>query len=162
MHKSLDMITLNKPAITLSVTLLILVATPLVSLAQDVNGMKLAETYNYSYVTNKFGAPDRYWSRESEFGLDEKYYYGQNFFRFSNNGFFSTFTLIDNRFAVFTLDLQGGIKVGEPVAKFNQLGFGQLEVKPDGSYYFRGIGDAVFEIFHNDGIITRMVCRFPS
>lgn len=41
------MITLYKPAITLSVTLLILIVTPLVSLAQDVNGMKLAEDKHY-------------------------------------------------------------------------------------------------------------------
>jgi hypothetical protein len=76
----------NNLSVALSIALLMLIATPLASFAQDVNGMKLAEIYNYSYVTNKFGAPDRYWSRESEFGLDEKYYYGQNFFRYSNNG----------------------------------------------------------------------------
>lgn len=36
----------NYFSITLSIALLILIATPLASFAQDVNGMKLTEIYN--------------------------------------------------------------------------------------------------------------------
>ncbi|MDP3451786.1 MAG: hypothetical protein Q8R90_02420 [Bacteroidales bacterium] len=130
--------------------------------AQDVNGMKLTETYNYTYVINKFGTPDSYWSGPGEDGLDEEYYYGPNLFRFSENGCFGAFTLEDNRFAVFTLDMQGGIKVGDSVTKFNQLGFGQLISRGNNHYEFKGRGDAWFDIYHNNGIITLMCCSFPS
>lgn len=130
--------------------------------AQDINGMELGKTYNYNYVINKFGTPDSYWSGNGEDGLNEEYYYGTNVFRFSDNGCLYSFTLKDNRFAAFTLDMQGGIKVGDPVTKFNQLGFGQLISRGNNHYEFKGCGDAKFDIYHNNGIITTMVCRFPS
>ncbi len=130
--------------------------------AQDINGMELGKTYNYNYVINKFGTPDSYWSGNGEDGLNEEYYYGPNLLRFKENGCFGAFSIKDNRFAAFTLDMQGGIKVGDPVTKFNQLGFGQLISRGNNHYEFKGCGDARFDIYHNNGIITTMVCRFPS
>ncbi len=146
---------------SLTVLIIILLNSQKLS-AQDVNGMELTETYNYNYVINKFGTPDKYRCGNSEYGLDEEYYYGPNLFRFRENGFFGAFSLKDNRFAVFTLYMQGGIKVGDPVTKFNQLGFGQLISRGNNHYEFIGCGDAWFDIYHNNGIITLMRCSFPS
>ncbi|MCE5227336.1 MAG: hypothetical protein LLG05_15950 [Porphyromonadaceae bacterium] len=80
--------------------------------------------------------------------------------RFSENGYFNAFVLEDNRFAIYASFLKGGIKVGDPVSKFQQLGFGSLTLNPDGRYSF-DIGDFWFDIEHNNGIITMLLFTIP-
>lgn len=126
--------------------------------AQDVNGMHILKTYNFNSVVALLGTPDRYQNNESEMGQDESYEYGPNIFRFSENGLFSEFVLKDCRFAIFTLKLQGGIKIGDPLNRFNQLGFGNLELNENGTYTFVGIGDTLLIVYHENNIITRIHC----
>jgi len=128
----------------------------------DVSGLKIGSIYNYSSVTGKFGQPTSYWSGMSEDGLDEEYYFGTNLLRFQENGMFSGFVLEDNRFAIYTSLLNGGIKVGDQVNKFQLLGFGYLELQANGTYYFKGIGDIRFEIKHSNGTITMMLFSIPD
>ena len=81
--------------------------------------------------------------------------------RFSENGYFNEFVLEDNRFAIYASFLKGGIKVGDPVSKFQQLGFGSLTLNPDGRYHFI-LGDFWINIEHNDGIITTLHFSIPD
>lgn len=122
----------------------------------DINGLCIGKIYSKTYVISKLGEPNKYLSRMSEFGLNEEYEYGPNLLRFKENGMFCEFALEDNRFAIYTANINGGIKVGDSVNKFQQLGFGVLELKENGMYVFwsPSRSDSPIEIRQVNGIIT--------
>ena len=126
----------------------------------DVEGIGGGNTYTYNTVISALGQPSRYWSGMGEDGLDEEYYFGPNLLRFSDNGILSEFALKNNQFAIYKSHLNGGIRVGDPVSKFQQLGFGTLTLNKDGNYSF-DIGDYWMDIEHNNGIITMILFTVP-
>ncbi len=127
----------------------------------DVAGLVCGNVYKYADVTAKLGQPSSYRSIEGEEGLDEEYYYRTNLLRFQGNGVFTDFVLENTQFAIYTAYLNGGIKVGNPVTKFQQLGFGSLKLKQDGEYMFI-LQDSWIEIRHNKGIITKLFFSIPD
>jgi hypothetical protein len=107
-----------------------LLAIPCLGLAQsgytsatdlDVNGIFIGGKYTKAQVTAKWGTPTEYWSGESEFGLDEEYYYTSNLFRFSDNGVFVEFGINNPDFVVYK-SKSGGFKVGDPVSRLYTIG----------------------------------------
>jgi hypothetical protein len=87
----------------------------------DVNGIFLGGKYAKSQVVAKWGTPTKYWSGESEFGLDEEYYYTSNLFRFSDSGIFNSFYIKTSAFVVYK-SKNGGFKVGDPLSKVKDTG----------------------------------------
>ena len=126
----------------------------------DVEGIVTGNVYTYSSVISTLGQPTSYWSGKGEEGLDEEYYFETNLLRFRENGSFSAFVLKNNRFAIYTSRLNGGIKVGDSLSKFRQLGFGSLTLNTDGNYRFN-IEDFWIDIEHNNGIITKLRFSIP-
>jgi len=114
---------------------------PLGDILFDVSFIHLDSCYTKAQILALWGEPRTYHQHESEFGLDESYYYGKNGFEF-NKGYMTLFSLADQMFSIFNNHIPGGIKVGDPVTQFNQLIFGKLHFKGKaGEFYFQ-IGDA--------------------
>jgi len=125
----------------------------------DVNLLNLDDSYTKNQVVTIWGEPDIYHQHESEFGLDERYYYGDNCFKF-NKGIMNYFYINDKRFSIFNTHIPGGIKVGDPISVFNQLSFGKLHFKGTaGEFYFQiGEADDVIRVRADDqNIITKLI-----
>jgi hypothetical protein len=98
----------------------------------DVNGIFIGGTYTKAQVVAKWGEPTTYWSGESEFGLDEEYFYHDghsydehgepigNLFRFSEDGVFTGFDLEKPGFAVYTA-YDGGFMVGDHMLRLDDI-----------------------------------------
>jgi len=111
----------------------------------DIAHLNIDNSYTKSEIVALWGEPDVYHQHQSEFGLDESYYYKGNNITF-NKGLLTFFYVEDRRFPIFTSYVPGGIKVGDPVTVFNQLSFGKL--------HFRGIaGEFYFQIGEADDAI---------
>jgi hypothetical protein len=122
--------------------------------SMDVNGIFIGSVYSKDQVTAKWGTPTKYWSGESEFGLDEEYHYSKNLFRFSDNGIFGEFHIYTSNFVVYTAQ-SGGIKVGDDVSRIAAIGLG-TPVKRDDETYNIPSGDDRFFVKHANGKITRI------
>lgn len=124
--------------------------------SMDLNGYIFKDAQTRDSLVTKFGEPDNYRSITTEFGKDEEYRFGQNAIRLTNNGIFNCFILNDNRFAIYTFAINGGIRVGDSVNKFLQLGFGTLQFVNAELYNFSYLSDFPLDIHHVNGIITSL------
>jgi hypothetical protein len=80
----------------------------------------------YAQVVAKFGKPDLYHKVNDEFGISEDYVYGNNNrLHFEETGKFKNFVITESRFAVLTLDIDGGIRVGDPLSKLDNFKYGK-------------------------------------
>lgn len=121
----------------------------------DVNGIFIGGTYTKSQIEEKWGIPTEYRSNESEFGLDEQYYYANDLFRFSDNGVFHSFYINTSKFTVYTA-FKGGIKIGDKISKIRKIGLG-TPILRDGIYYLnRNNSDDALVLEHSKGIITKI------
>ncbi len=102
----------------------------------DLSNLILYNVYQKDSVIAKIGQPSSYNSYSTEFGLSEEYTYGNSLLVFTKNGMFTEFILKDATFAIYSVYISGGIRVGDPVSKFHQLGFGRLEIEDQGTYLF--------------------------
>lgn len=122
----------------------------------DINGHLFSHVQTRDSIVIKFGEPDNYRSITTEFGKDEEYRFGQNTIRLTNNGIFNCFILNDSRFAIYTFAINGGIRIGDSVNKFLQLGFGTLQFVNAELYNFSYLSDFPLDIHHVNGIITSL------
>lgn len=125
----------------------------------DLDKLILYKVYQKDSVIAKLGQPDKYSSNKSEFGLNEEYYFGENMLHFSEDGVFSGFALLDRRFAIFSSFVPGGIRVGDPVSKFQQMSLGKLETRDENTYAFMDNpkNDTPLIIHHSNGVITKLL-----
>jgi hypothetical protein len=126
----------------------------------DVKGVYIGSVYTQAQVQAKWGTPTTYWSGTSETGLDEEYTYTQgqlfNFFRFSENGIFHSFTIQTSTFSIYTT-FSGGIKVGDNISRVQAIGLGTPVLESDGKYYlYRNNYDDPLVFKHSNGVITQI------
>ncbi len=126
----------------------------------DVDSVYIGGTYTQTQVQEEWGAPTKYRSNTSEFGLNEEYTYAQdqliNLFRFSDNGIFVSFHIRTSNFAVYTA-FSGGIKVGDNISRIQAIGLGTPVLESDGKYYlYRNNYDDPLVFEHSNGVITEI------
>ncbi len=156
------------------ILLLIFLFTSAVSFAQDVEGVEIDSVMTYNQIVAKFGEPTRYWSHETEFGLDEEFYYDENLLYFGWGNKFLNFYISSNQFRVLTKDIEGGIKVGDLLSKMENCKYGmpkladwlnKRENLQDGCtrYYYNPNGDADSYVIIGvrDGIIKWISFDYP-
>ena len=138
------------------------------NLTLDINGLVISQGKVYADSIYKYmGQPSSYESSINDFynTLNEEYNFGPNLLRLRESGYLSTLILKDNSFAIFTKYISGGIRVGDPVNKFYQLGATVEIVKIDTIYNEYH----VFNVFDTDefcfkqenGIITVIYVVVP-
>ncbi len=140
---------------------LALTLSPLASFSQcyypwksdlDVDSLFVGNRYTKQQVEAVLGPATDYQSDMSEeFGFCERYHFGDNLLTFSEGGVFDDFALRDNRFKIYTK--YGGITIGDPVSRFEELGLGTPVLGNDGKYRLY-LGDCTMYIGHSDGKIT--------
>ena len=125
----------------------------------DLDKLILYKVYQKDSVIAKLGQPDSYSNYMTEFGLSEEYKFGESTLIFTKNGEFSEFILKDTRFAIFSRYISGGIRVGDSVNKFQQLGFGRIEIEDKETYLFYDNPKCALPLIinHISGIINRIL-----
>ncbi|MCI1785691.1 MAG: hypothetical protein LKI59_06095 [Bacteroidales bacterium] len=135
-----------------------IIALSINAFAQDVEGVFADQKMTYAQVVAKFGKPDKYRKQYDEFGLSEEYFYGKTWFHFEETGKFRNFVIRDRRFAALTLDIDGGIRVGDPLSKLDNFKYGKpqyIRTDEDGELYllYPKSDDNVYLVV-KDGIIV--------
>ncbi|MCI1640303.1 MAG: hypothetical protein LKI42_03385 [Bacteroidales bacterium] len=135
-----------------------IIALSVNAFAQDVEGLHADQKMTYAQVVAKFGKPDEYRKHYDEFGLTEDYFYGKTWFHFEETGKFRNFVIRDRRFAALTLDIAGGIRVGDPLSKLDNFKSGKpqyVRTDEDGELYllYPKSDDNVYLVVR-DGIIV--------
>jgi hypothetical protein len=125
----------------------------------DLNNLILFNVYQKDSIIAKIGQPSSYNSYSTEFGLSEEYTYGNSLLVFTKNGMFTGFILKDTTFTIYSVYISGGIRVGDPLSKFQQLGFGRVEIENQGTYLFYDNPKCALPIVidHLNGIIKRIL-----
>ena len=131
---------------------------------KDVCGIELGQKLPHSEFVAKFGTPDSYQAYETEFGLDEDYYYGQNWFHCSGGGYITNYSLHDSRFAVLTKDIKGGIRVNDEFKKMSSYKYGKMyyqetDSKGNDVYMLSDTEDPFIMVVKN-GIIVSIHCDY--
>lgn len=131
----------------------------------DVCGIEMGQKLPHSEFVAKFGTPDKYRSYETEFGLDEDYHYGQNWFHCSEGGHITNYALFDRRFAVLTKELKDGIRVGDNLEKMSSYKQGKMcyrETDSDGNdVYMLSETDVIFILVVKNYVIVSIICDYP-
>ena len=92
---------------------------------RDVNGVKIGTKMTYEQIVETFGEPDRVWEQDSgDYGINKMYYYGKNIIH-TIDDFFDEFHIVDTRFVAFTYQIEGGLKVGDPLSKLDDFKYGE-------------------------------------
>ncbi len=137
--------------------------------AQDVEGVEIDSVMTYAQVVAKFGQPDEVKVQEADFPEGSKiyrYHYGSNYLIFSDVDGMIGFAIQDNRFAVITNYLEGGLRVGDPLSKVQNVDIkGYLEKRKEWpkytSYNLFSQTDCPLWIREKDGIIVSMDLSIP-
>ncbi|MCI1640305.1 MAG: hypothetical protein LKI42_03395 [Bacteroidales bacterium] len=142
-----------------------IIALSINAFAQDVDGMRVDQKMTYAQVVAKFGKPDRYHKVNDEFGTSEEYIYGNSILHFEETGKFKNFVIRDRRFAALTLDIDGGIRVGDPLSELDNLKSGKpqyVNTDEDGENYvlYPKCNDNVY-LTVKDGIIVTIFYYYP-
>jgi len=125
----------------------------------DLDKLVLFEVYQKDSIIAKLGKPDSYSNYMTEFGLSEEYIFGESTLIFNKNGVFSEFILKDTRFVIYSRYISAGIRVGDSVNKFQQLGFGRIEIEDKETYLFYDNPKCALPLIinHINGIIIRIL-----
>ncbi len=143
---------------------------PFFAYAQDVEGVEIDSVMTYGQVVAKFGVPDKFEVQDADFPDGAKiwyYKYGKNELVFSNTDGLIGFYIYDDRFSLITNYLEGGLKVGDPLSKIQNVNIqGPLEHhcnEPDGSkiYHLFSHTDCPLWIWIKNGIIVYMDLSIP-
>ena len=132
----------------------------------DFEGFVVGGTVTKAQLIQKFGTPDNYESWDGTQGFSEWFDYGDNAISLAENEFVS-FSISDTTFAVLTLNIQGGLKVGMPISKIQETIFGEPYVfirdgvtEPNLRYIINGDLSLFFEV-DEDGIIQSIFYAKP-
>ncbi|MCI1785694.1 MAG: hypothetical protein LKI59_06110 [Bacteroidales bacterium] len=143
-----------------------IIALSINAFAQDVEGLHVDQKMTYAQVVAKFGKPDLYHKVNDEFGISEDYVYGNSRLHFEETGKFKNFVIKDRRFAALALDIDGGIRVGDPLSKLDNFKYGKPQYVKDYEN-----GDKQYSVYNNcddhvylmvrDGIIVAILYDYP-
>lgn len=125
---------------------------------RDVNGVKVGTVLTRDRVVAEFGEPTRFVEKDSgDNGVDRHYYYGNSYIH-TNDHVFDEFGISDAAFAVCTLQIDGGLKVGDPLSKLDDFMFGKPQFdKPIEDmlrYKLFHTADNPVDLYVKDGIIV--------
>lgn len=126
-----------------------------------VVGLELGQKLTYNDFVKKFGKPDKY----SKSYLDETEIYYQERYEISNSWFecneeiFTQFGIGDAKYSVYSNYIEGGIRVGDKLSKYDNCVLGKPEFyrkEDDGSdtYRFPWKTDDSLFLRVNDGVIV--------
>lgn len=122
----------------------------------DLNGLEIGKVYTKQQVIDIMGEPRAYRKHDSEFGLDESYYYGERTeLDFQHDGEFYFFTVQDSKYAILTLYIKGGICVGENLSVMKKVGLPMKKVKDD-EYVVYINYEPLFIAVNSDNTIRRL------
>ncbi len=139
---------------------------------QDVEGVEIDSVMTYAQVVAKFGQPDEVKVEDDydphQEGKCRYYKYGENELVFSDNNGLIEYRIYDNRFAVLTKMIDGGLRVGDPLSKVHQNvdSIGPVEKRrtySDGTnrHVLFPYCDVVLLINEKGGIITAILYSAP-
>ena len=132
--------------------------------AQDLEGVDFGDALTKEQVIAKFGQPNEYTKviySEGEDEVYETYIYENNRLEFRDSHFFQ-FYISSKNFAVFTKDIDGGIRVGDSLEKVLNS-----DLKPHYSAWYDE--DTYHQYYYDlriyyrikDGIIVEIWTTFP-
>ncbi len=133
-------------------------------ITMDLNGLVIGQTYTKTQVVAIFGEPVVYRSSDSEFGLDEGYYYGKDrksSIRFHNDGVFNFFSVAEKNMPILTNLIAGGIRVGENLSAMKKVGI-PYEYHKKGEYIMMFYDDLLLIRVDDKNIITRFIYIVPD
>ncbi len=131
--------------------------------AQDIEGVEINTKKTQEQVIAKFGKPDRLEINDADWPEGSKiryYHYGKNHIVFTDYEGLIEFGVVDNRFAIIKNYINGGIKVGDPLSKIQNLNIhGPLKLRrraEDGTltYNLFTENDDLLRILVKNGKIT--------
>ena len=92
---------------------------------RDVNGVRIGTMLTREQIVAEFGEPTKYEEQDSgDNGVDRWYYYGESYIH-TQDHIFEEFAVSDTNFIVLTLQISGGLKVGDPLSKLDDFVFGK-------------------------------------
>ena len=92
---------------------------------RDVNGVRVGTILTRDRVVAEFGEPTRYVEQDSgDNGVNRYYYYGESYMH-TKDHIFDEFAVSDTAFSAFTLQIEGGLKVGDPLSKLDDFTYGK-------------------------------------
>lgn len=132
---------------------------------RDVNGVRIGTRLTRDRVVAEFGEPTRYEEQDSgDNGINRWYYYGDTYIH-TKDHIFDEFAVCDASFAVFTLQIHGGLTIGDPLSKLDNFIYGKPEfVKTvDDTLRYRLFdgSDNPVHLYVKDGIIVDITYHDP-
>lgn len=132
---------------------------------RDVNGVRVGTTLTREKVVAKFGEPTRYEEQDSEdCGVSRWYYYNKSYIH-TQNHIFDEFAVSDTAFVALTLQIDGGLKIGDPLSKLDNFKYGKPVVdKPIEDmirYKLFDTSDGPVDLYVKDGIIIDITYHDP-
>ncbi len=146
------------------------IGASLYSYAQDVEGVEINTNMTFEQVVEKFGQPDEVEIQDADWpeGAKIRYYqYGENELVFSDTDGLIEFSIRNNRFALITNYVEGGIRVGDLLSKIQNINIqGVLEFienDAEGAYIYHifSQSDCPLWVWVKDGIIIHMCLSIP-
>lgn len=133
--------------------------------SRDVNGVCVGTILTRDQVVAKFGEPTRYVEQDSgDNGVNRYYYYGNSYIH-TKAHVFDEFGISDAAFAVCTLQIAGGLKVGDPLSKLDNFVFGKPKfiktVDDMLRYRLFYTSDNPVHLYVKDGIIVDITYHDP-
>ena len=135
----------------------------------DFEGFVVGGTVTKAQIIQKLGTPDEYHSEADPmqvYQLFEYFEYGENSIELGDDEI-TRLSLRDTTFAVLTLNIQGGIKVGMPISRIQETVFGEPYVfiqdgvaNPLRRYIICGDLSLFFRVDEN-GIIQSIIYSVP-
>lgn len=127
-----------------------------------VMSLRIGGVYTKAQVEEAMGgAPTKYEAWNNEFGLGEEYNYNSNILRFRETGIFVDFLIATNQYPIY-VQYDGGIKVGDNISKFSQLGIGTPVRQPNGEYKVGRGDDPLIVTVDSNNIIKELYYTFPN
>ena len=132
---------------------------------RDVNGVWVGAILTRDQVIAKFGEPTKFMEKDSgDNGVDRHYYYGKSYIH-TNDHIFDEFALRDATFTAFTLQIEGGLKVGDPLSKLDDFTYGKpildKPIEDMVRYKLFHTTDNPVDLYVKDGIIVRITYHDP-
>ena len=132
---------------------------------RDVNGIKVGTRLTREQVVAEFGEPTRYVEQDSgDNGVNRYYYYGKSYIH-TKDHVFDEFAVSDTSFVAFTLQIEGGLKIGDPLSKLDTFMFGKPVIDKTVNdmvrYNLFASTDSPVDLYVKDGIIVDITYHDP-
>ena len=129
-----------------------------------VKGLRVGGKYTKNQVITAMGGhPTKYFTftNDKSVGINESYIYDSSSLYFVEDGILVDFVIKTNTYPVFE-QYNGGIRVGDPITKINQLGVPDavLTKKTNTEYWFGANDDVVVFMLDVNNKITQISYNF--